>query len=123
MFGGNRETKKAAPAPIVISHVIGDLYDHTVEYDENESVLPIRTYLVTEQGVYLIDLPTRTEPVQPFLDRLFYTLQKKTSSEPSNKYKESTSWMGFLEVRSIQVFSSQDSKNLHLTFIRHCSGL
>lgn len=95
--------------PLKISHLAGDIYVYTTyNLYKNVPVPSNSLYLVTNDGVVMIDTPWDTTQFQPLLDSIELRHKKKVVLCIATHYHEDrTAGLGLLDQKGIKTFTSK----------------
>lgn len=116
VVGGIQKEVPASPAPLEISHLTGDLYVYTTYQTYQDQRVPSNSmYLVTDQGVVLVDVPWDTGQIEPLLDSISTRHQKKVVMSISTHWHEDrTSGLNIFREKGIRTYSTQKTYELSL---------
>lgn len=114
-FLQNHATPKASPKPkLIISHLTDQFYVYTTFNEFNGSLFPSNSmYVVTKDGVVLIDTPWDTTQFQPLLDSIWARHQKKVvMAMATHFHSDRTAGLVYYQSKGIPTYTSRQTHKL-----------
>lgn len=108
LFSGNVFGQNTAQ-PLRISHLTGDFYVYTTYKIMDGQQIPSNgLYLVTDEGVVVIDTPWDEDQFQPFLDSIEKKHHKKAVMSISTHYHDDrTAGLDYFRTKGIKTYTSK----------------